>query len=75
MSMLIDWTLVGSPCPECGTRDVVQVRQVFVVQPMGTYSLAGAQPKVAAKLGWEFRCTGCAASGPATPKDHVPTVE
>lgn len=64
---MMDWRLVTSPCPDCGKRSAVEVRQVLVVQKPGTYSLAGTPDKVVARAGWEYRCTSCGVSGPAAP--------
>lgn len=66
---MMDWRLVTSPCPGCGERSAVEVRQVLVVREPGTYSLAGAQDKVAAVMSWEYRCVRCLDSGPASPGD------
>lgn len=52
------------PNPECGSVGLV-VEEVLVAQPAGTYSLAGMQPKVSARMMLRWRCESCGASGPA----------
>lgn len=68
---LVDWSRVGTACPKCGTRDVVDVRQVLRLQKPGTFSLAGVQVKAPAALAWEYRCSACGATGSAEPR-HDP---
>lgn len=68
MSELVDWTRVGTACPVCLVRDVVDVRQVMKAAKPGTFSLAGVQTKFAARLAWEYLCSRCGAAGSAEPK-------
>jgi len=62
------WLLASTPCPNCGTRNAVHVRQVMRVKPPGTYSLAGVQTKFPARPGWVYRCSECGDRGGAAPK-------
>lgn len=59
---------VGAACPECGERDVIDVRQVLRLQEPGTWSLAGAQTKYPGRIGWVYKCSACGAEGSAAPK-------
>lgn len=45
-----------APCPTCGEKALqVVIQDYFVADPLGTYSVAGAQPKVtASKVKWPF---------------------
>lgn len=56
---------VTSACPSCQERYVVDVMEVFEPKPPGTYSIAGAQPKVIGTYTWKYRCTACGAMGDA----------
>lgn len=56
---------VSSACPSCGTRHVVDVRQTLTAKPDGTYSIAGAWPKVVASETWIYHCTSCGTTGNA----------
>jgi hypothetical protein len=53
-----------TPCPGCGGLGLV-VEEVLVAQPAGTYSLAGMQPKVSARMTLRWRCARCGKTGPA----------
>jgi len=68
---LVDWSpYTGrTPCPRCGQSGRLEVRQVLRAKPLGTWSLAGAQLKFPASVGWEFRCGACGGTGPASPKE------
>ncbi|MBO2461743.1 hypothetical protein [Actinomadura violacea] len=57
----------SSACAACGERFVVDVTCGLEALPDGTYSLAGAQPKVAARETATFECTVCGATGRALP--------
>jgi hypothetical protein len=48
--------LAMSPCPECGERTLQLVfREGLVAKPLGSFSLAGMQPKVSAhKVMWPW---------------------
>lgn len=48
------------PCPECGAAGTVALRPALIVQPLGSFSLAGVQLKVSAREGWELACSACA---------------
>lgn len=52
------------PDPACGSVGLV-VEEVLVAQPYGTYSLAGMQPKLSARMALRWRCEACGNSGPA----------
>lgn len=61
-----------TPCPHCKAK-TLSLHQVLKAKPTGTYSLAGAQPKVAAIRQLEWRCSSCGQSGPAaTTGKHDP---
>jgi ribosomal protein S27AE len=51
-------------CPQCGEK-TLSVDQVLQAKPIGTYSLAGAQPKVDAEYQLRWSCGSCGQSGPA----------
>lgn len=53
-----------TPCPNCGEKTLT-LHQVLQAKLAGTYSLAGAQPKVAAVEQTKWRCGNCAQEGPA----------
>lgn len=55
----------STACPSCDVRHVVDLRQTLEAKPPGTYSLSGAQTKVAATESWSYVCTNCGASGKA----------
>lgn len=41
--------LAGHPCTRCGARTLrVELREELVAKPLGTFSLAGVNPKVSA---------------------------
>lgn len=48
------------PCPKCGAAGTVALRPALIVQPLGSFSLAGVQLKVSAREGWELACSACA---------------
>lgn len=52
------------PNPECGGVGLV-VEELLEARPLGTYSVAGAQLKVAARAMLRWRCETCGNSGPA----------
>jgi hypothetical protein len=48
MPILTDW-LADKPCPECGRTTLrVVTRETYQAKDLGTFSLAGVQPKVSA---------------------------
>lgn len=47
------------PCPQCGTSGTICIDPVLVSKPAGTFSIAGAQPKVVAHEKYELTCTHC----------------
>lgn len=50
MSTRTDNPLTGVPCRDCGQLTLrIEWRSKLVAKPTGSYSLAGAQPKVAAE--------------------------
>lgn len=59
---------VGTACPECGQRDVIDVRQVLKLKDPATVSLAGVQTKFTGRIGWVYKCSACGAEGSAAPK-------
>lgn len=52
-----EW-LSDQPCPDCGEKEL-GLESRLVVKPFGTYSLAGAQPKLAATATAFIVCGGC----------------
>ncbi len=55
-------TIDDSPCPACGTGPgtlSLQVGSRLQARPLGTFSLAGAQMKVAAIASPVLRCSAC----------------
>jgi hypothetical protein len=66
-----NWVPATNPCPECAEAGWMEVREVLVAKPLGTFSLSGTQMKVSASWGWEFRCGKCGATGSAAPKTEV----
>lgn len=56
MSDLLTDLPVSTPCPSCGAR-ALTASQKLRAKPTGTYSIAGAWPKVAATVVWELTCT------------------
>jgi hypothetical protein len=50
-------------CPECG--GTLSVVEKFVAKPLGTWSLAGAQPKATGRFWPHLVCDGCDLSKPA----------
>lgn len=65
--LIVTWSPCRATCPACG-EEKLEVRQVLKAKPIGSFSLAGMQTKFPVSLGWEYRCTGCGATGPAEPK-------
>jgi hypothetical protein len=55
-------------CPGCGKRDTLTVTPGFAAKPLGTFSLAGMQPKVAASMTLRITCDqgqgGCGWTAP-----------
>ncbi len=47
------------PCPGYGTTGTVLVRPVLVGEPLGTYAIAGAQPKAFAEKRVALFCSAC----------------
>ena len=66
---LADWSPYrgSAVCPGCGSHEL-DVRQVFRAREPGTFSLAGVQAKVPARVAWQYRCTACGKTGSAEPK-------
>lgn len=51
---------VPDPCPHCGVA-ALHIEARFAASPIGTYSLAGAQMKLAAELTVYLVCRACGA--------------
>lgn len=67
---LVEWSLVPkAQCPGCGKTGCVEVRQKYITAEAGKFSLAGAQMKFPAKVGWVYRCLECKLEGKADPHD------
>jgi hypothetical protein len=66
-----EWTPLPDevPCPACGVTGKLSLRTVFRAQPIGSYSLAGAQMKFSARREREFKCAACGATGSVVPTD------
>jgi hypothetical protein len=49
------------PCPQCNTQGSLKLENRLVAKPLGSYSIAGAQPKVVATQVPHLVCTkeGC----------------
>ena len=65
-------TPLGAPCRHCGSADT-WVEGRFEPQPLGTYSIAGAQMKFAAAP-WPYAvCDGCGheSRGKTTPQEEA----
>jgi ribosomal protein L37AE/L43A len=64
------WLRVTTQCPSCNRRDVLRAKWGLWAKPLGTYSLAGAQPKTVMAAAWRLRCTGegCEWTGLGEPK-------
>jgi hypothetical protein len=62
-------TAQSDACPECGKRGTLTVTKGFEAKPLGTFSLAGMQPKVAASVTLRITCDqgqgGCGWTAPA----------
>lgn len=61
MDRSIDEQLRRHPCPDCGQLTLeLQLRPRLEARPLGTWSLAGAQPKTSAvEVEWPYAvCTG-----------------
>ena len=56
-----------TPCPTCGHVGL-ELGETLRARPLGSFSLAGAQMKVSARmeLRWSCLAEDCEASGPAT---------
>lgn len=61
----------SSGCPVCRTRHVVDLCRVLRPKPHASYSVAGAQTKVATEEVWVWRCTRCGAAGDAQAPDSA----
>ncbi len=46
-------------CPKCGEQDTVEVKRGFKARPLGSFSLAGNQPKFSANEVAIATCTNC----------------
>lgn len=45
----LDELIADTPCPFCGQKALrLEMRESFTARPVGTWSLAGQQPKVSA---------------------------
>jgi hypothetical protein len=52
---------VAGPCGNCGTVGQLRIEHRMVARPIGSFSLAGQQMKVSARL-WPYMvCDGCGA--------------
>ncbi|GAB3952333.1 hypothetical protein GCM10029976_090350 [Kribbella albertanoniae] len=49
------------PCPICAKRGTLRIEQRMEVREPGTYSIAGVQPKVAARMHLWLVCEHCGA--------------
>lgn len=70
---LVDWSPCSArtACPACKVAGRMEVRQVLRAKPFNSVSLAGAQLKTEATVGWEYRCLACGDTGPAEPKESA----
>jgi hypothetical protein len=53
--------LMALPCTNCGVKGGLQIEMRLEAKPPSTYSLAGAQPKVAARSWPWMVCRNCSA--------------
>lgn len=49
----------GTPCPKCRAVGTLTMAWKFVPSTLGTYSLAGVQPKVSARRLLVATCSAC----------------
>ncbi|MGN2642407.1 hypothetical protein ACTD5D_40795 [Nocardia takedensis] len=56
-------------CPACGA-DALHIESRLTALPIGTYSLAGVFPKVAAQESFWLVCRGCGAQARGRPDDR-----
>lgn len=47
------------PCPGCDRYSTLNLSQAFVAKPPGTYSIAGAQDKILARVRYKLSCSAC----------------
>lgn len=69
---MIERAPLGAPCRHCGSADT-WIEQRFEAQPLGTYTLAGAQTKFTATP-WPYAvCDGCGhkSRGKTTPQEEA----
>jgi hypothetical protein len=52
-------TIEESSCPACGAADTLQLDQALETQPIGSFSLAGAQMKFSARSRPRLTCSVC----------------
>ena len=62
-------TPTDTPCPACGYEFLI-LEMRLVAKPLGTYSLAGMQLKVAAYEWPYIVCKGCGIDAPAKRPDE-----
>lgn len=66
-----EWLATGrhSFCPRCGSPDVYMRIVLVADEPQG--SLAGMQLKFSMHEAWEYFCTACGDTGPASVRESV----
>ena len=52
-------SIEASACPKCCTPDSLQLTDQLIAQPIGSFSLAGAQLKFSAQSRPVLTCTAC----------------
>lgn len=52
-------TVQESPCPVCGTADTLKLDVRLVANAIGSFSIAGAMPKVTARERPVLTCSAC----------------
>lgn len=55
----LDAMVAKAPCPRCASTGTLTVTDRLVAKPVGTFSLAGHQPKVSARRRPELACSEC----------------
>lgn len=57
----------GTPCPKCAAVGTLSMAWKFLPSRLGTYSVAGVQPKVSARRALVGTCSACGAQGVVQP--------
>jgi hypothetical protein len=52
-------SILTTPCPRCYTVGTLTITHTLWALPLGTWSLAGAQPKTSARPRPQLGCSAC----------------